>query len=119
MPTKDKPNTLKICSWNGNGIRAIEKKGFHDWIKKEEPDILCLQETKAQSEQLDDSLRKMEKYSAFFCSAERKGYSGVATYSKTEPINVRMGFGQPLYDLEGRVIETEYEKFTLFNVYFP
>lgn len=119
MPTKDKSNTLKIFSWNVNGIRAIEKKGFHDWIKKEEPDILCLQETKAQSEQLDDSLRKMEKYSAFFCSAERKGYSGVATYSKTEPVNVRMGFGQPLYDLEGRVIETEYDMFTLFNVYFP
>jgi exodeoxyribonuclease-3 len=110
---------LKIFSWNVNGIRAIQKKGFHDWVKKTSPDILCLQETKAQSDQLDDSLLKIDKYLAYFFSAERKGYSGVATYSKPEPLNVRNGFGKPLYDDEGRVIETEYEKFTLFNVYFP
>ncbi len=117
MPSK--PNTLKIFSWNVNGIRAIEKKGFHDWIKKADPDILCLQETKARQDQLEDSLLKIDKYTAHFFSGERKGYSGVATYSKAVPLNVRTGFGQPIYDLEGRVIETEFEKFTVFNVYFP
>jgi exodeoxyribonuclease-3 len=117
MPAKNK--IIKIFCWNVNGIRAIEKKGFRDWIKKANPDILCLQETKAQEEQLEDSLKKINPYSSYFFSAERKGYSGVATYSKINPSNVRMGFGKKLYDLEGRVIETEYENFTLFNVYFP
>ncbi len=119
MPSKENKNITKIFGWNVNGIRAIEKKGFHNWIKKANPDILCLQETKAQEEQLEDSLKKINPYSSHFFSAERKGYSGVATYSKIIPSNIRMGFGNKLYDLEGRVIETEYENFTLFNVYFP
>ena len=121
MPTKvkSKAKTIKIFCWNVNGIRAIEKKGFHGWIKKASPDILCLQETKAQEEQLGESLRKINKYSAYFFSAERKGYSGVATYTKIKPVNINTGFGKQIYDTEGRVIETEFEKFTLFNVYFP
>lgn len=117
MPAKKK--TIKIFCWNVNGIRAIQKKGFHDWVKKANPDILCLQETKAREDQLDDSLKSMDKYSSYFFSAERKGYSGVATYSRIKPLNIRTGFGKPAYDVEGRVIETEYENFTLFNVYFP
>ena len=117
MPAKQQ--ILKLFSWNVNGIRAIEKKGFHDWIKKADPDVLCLQETKAQQDQLEDSLLKIDKYSAHFFAGERKGYSGVATYTKEMPLNVRTGFGQHVYDIEGRVIETEFDKFTVFNVYFP
>ena len=116
MPSK---KGLKLFCWNVNGIRAIQKKGFLDWIKKESPDVLCLQETKAQIEQLDEGLTKVDGYCCHFFSAEKKGYSGVATYSKVTPVSVRTGFGKPLYDLEGRVIETEFKDFTLFNVYFP
>jgi exodeoxyribonuclease-3 len=116
MPSKKQ---LRLFCWNVNGIRAIQKKGFLDWIKKESPDVLCLQETKAQSDQLDDTLVKMDGYFCHFFSAEKKGYSGVATFTKASPVSVNMGFRKPLYDLEGRVIETEFENFTLFNVYFP
>jgi exodeoxyribonuclease-3 len=119
MPAKRGANNIKIFCWNVNGIRAIEKKGFHKWIKKASPDVLCLQETKAQEDQLEDSLKKIDKYSAYFFSAERKGYSGVATYARIKPLNVNKGFGKLMYDNEGRVIETEFDKFTLFNVYFP
>ena len=115
MPQKN----IKIFCWNVNGIRAIEKKGFHEWLKESSPDILCLQETKAQSEQLEKSLTKIDGYKSHFFSAEKKGYSGVGTYSKAEPKEVRTGFNNPLYDIEGRVIETEFEEFSLFNVYFP
>lgn len=115
MPKKN----IHIFCWNVNGIRAIQKKGFIDWVKKTSPDIFCLQETKAQVEQLNDEIIKIDKYQSYFFSAERKGYSGVATYSRIKPINVKFGFGKPFYDCEGRVIETEFDNFTLFNVYFP
>ena len=113
------PNNIRIFCWNVNGIRAISKKGFTDWVKKESPDIFCLQETKAQVEQLDDAITKIDEYQSYFHSAERKGYSGVATYSRIKPLNVKLGFGKPEYDIEGRVIQTDYENFSLFNVYFP
>jgi exodeoxyribonuclease-3 len=117
MPSK--PKTLKIFCWNVNGIRAIQKKGFLEWVNKNSPDILCLQEIKASEDQLDKSLRKIDRYLSYFFSAERKGYSGVATYTRIKPVNVRTGFGRPVYDTEGRVIETEFDDFILFNVYFP
>ena len=110
---------LRIMCWNVNGIRAIWKKGFPEWFAAEMPDILCLQETKAQPDQLTDEIKKFNGYKSYFFSAEKKGYSGVAIYSKLKPLNVRAGFEMPLYDEEGRVIEIEYEKFVLFNVYFP
>jgi exodeoxyribonuclease-3 len=111
--------SLRIFTWNVNGIRAIQKKGFLQWVEKESPDIVCLQETKAQIDQLDDSLIKIDKYLSHFFSAERKGYSGVATYTRIKPQSIKMGFDKPVFDKEGRVIETKFEKFTLFNVYFP
>lgn len=117
MPAKK--NIIKIFCWNVNGIRAIQKKGFIDWVKKANPDILCLQETKAHESQLDDELKNIDKYSSYFFSAVRKGYSGVANYTRIKPLSTRTGFGKQMYDAEGRVIETEYENFTLFNVYFP
>jgi exodeoxyribonuclease-3 len=110
---------IRIFSWNVNGIRAIQKKGFTKWVKKASPDILCLQETKAQEEQLDDSLKNIDKYSSIFFSAEKKGYSGVATYTRLKPITVKKGLGKPYFDKEGRVIETEFKGFALYNVYFP
>lgn len=110
---------MKLISWNVNGIRAIAKKGFIDWVKKEEPEILCIQETKAWEEQLDDSLRNIPGYTSYFSEANKKGYSGVAVYTKTKPLTVSKGFGIEKFDSEGRILFCEYEKFTLFNIYFP
>jgi len=110
---------LKIYSWNVNGIRAIQNKGFREWFKKAKPDILCLQETKAQPDQLADELKNIDKYKSFWFSAEKKGYSSVAIYSLPEPVSINNGFCNPLFDCEGRVIFAEYDKFVLVNVYFP
>jgi exodeoxyribonuclease-3 len=112
-------NNLRLLSWNVNGIRAIQKKGFIDWLKNENPDILCLQETKAHPDQLDDVLKNVDGYSAYFSSAEKKGYSGVVTYSKLKPVNIQQGIGIKKFDSEGRFIITEFDEFTLFNIYFP
>ncbi|HJY63247.1 MAG TPA: exodeoxyribonuclease III [Ignavibacteria bacterium] len=110
---------IRIFCWNVNGIRAICKKDFLKWFKKTSPDILCLQETKAHPDQLGEEVKKFNGYWSEFFSAEKKGYSGVATYSKTAPLSVKKGFGNPYFDNEGRVIETEYKNFVLYNVYFP
>ena len=111
--------SIKILSWNVNGIRAAYKKGILDWFKKEKPDILCLQETKAHPEQLVDDLKNVNGYESFFSSAEKKGYSGVVTYTKNKTLNVQHGIGIKKFDSEGRFIITEFESFTLFNIYFP
>ena len=78
----------KILSWNVNGLRAIHKKGFIEWLQAESPDILCIQETKAAREQLPRALKSIKGYHAYFCEAEKKGYSGVAIYTKTKPKTV-------------------------------
>ena len=109
----------KIISWNVNGIRAAYKKGILDWFGKEKPDILCLQETKAHPEQLTEDLLNVNGYKAYFSSAEKKGYSGVVTYTKDEPLNVEHGIGIKKFDSEGRFIITEFKSFMLFNIYFP
>ncbi len=111
--------SIRILSWNVNGIRAAWKKGFLDWLERDNPDIVCLQETKAQIDQLGDEIKNVNQYKSYFFSAEKKGYSGVAVYSKIVPIAVRNGFGKAEFDSEGRVLELEYESFVLFNVYFP
>jgi exodeoxyribonuclease-3 len=112
--------TYKILSWNVNGIRAVHKKGFLEWMEKEKPDILCLQETKAHPEQLLEELIHPKGYHSYWHSAtSKKGYSGVALYSKTEPLHVETGFGIERFDEEGRVVMAEYPEFILFNVYFP
>jgi len=110
---------MKLVSWNVNGIRAMLKKGILDWLAGESPDLFCIQETKAQPEQLTTQLLEPPGYHTFWNSAERKGYSGVATFSKTKPINVEAGFGLEEFDIEGRVLMTEHSGFKLFNVYFP
>jgi len=110
---------MRILSWNVNGIRAADKKGFYDWFKKDQPDILCLQEIKAMKEQFPPHLRNTPNYNVYVRSAERKGYSGVATYTKEKPIDVKTGFGIEKFDDEGRILITEYSGFVLFNIYFP
>jgi len=112
-------SSVKILCWNVNGIRAVRGRGFLEWLQQESPNILCLQETKAHLEQLDKDLREPYGYHTYWNYPERKGYSGVATYTKTEPVNVRYGFESAGLDLEGRVIITEYADFLLMNVYFP
>jgi exodeoxyribonuclease-3 len=110
---------IRILSWNVNGIRAVQKKGFVEWFTSEEPEILCIQETKAWKEQLTDELTDPAGYSVYFAEAERKGYSGVALYTKLEPVRVEYSFGERSFDPEGRTIVADYEDFILFNVYFP
>lgn len=110
---------MRIISFNVNGIRAIQKKGFLEWMKSDSPDILCLQETKALKEQLDKELIDIPGYHSIFCSAEKKGYSGVAVYSKIQPVSVSTGFGITEFDSEGRIISADYGHFCLFNIYFP
>ncbi len=105
--------------WNINGIRAIWKKGFPEWLAKNAPDIMCLQETKAQQAQLAEEVIRFGKYRSYFFSAEKKGYSGVAVYSMQKPVRAKAGLGKPEFDSEGRLIELEFEKFVLFNIYFP
>ena len=110
---------MRILSWNVNGIRAAYKKGLLDWFKKEDPDILCIQETKAHPEQLTDDLRNVDGYESYFSSAERKGYSGVAIYTKQKPKKVEHGFGVKKFDSEGRILVAEYPKFVLMSIYYP
>ena len=111
---------MKILCWNVNGIRAVVNKGFLKWFEKESPDVLCLQETKASPGQLGPALTHPKGYHAYFHSSEvKKGYSGVVTYTKKEPIKVEYGMLGEKFDGEGRVVMTEFEDFMLFNVYFP
>lgn len=108
-----------LLSWNVNGIRAIEKKGFLDWLQKTSPDILCLQETKAEQKDLSQKLLTPAGYKTFWSSAEKKGYSGVGIYTKVAPQSVTEGLGKNEFDSEGRTLVMEYDDFTLFNIYFP
>jgi exodeoxyribonuclease III len=111
---------MKLISWNVNGIRAVQKKGFVDFVIREDPDLLCLQETKANKDQLEPILHTPHSdYDSYWSSASRKGYSGVVTYSKVKPLKVEHGIGIEKFDSEGRFIITHFEKFVLYNVYFP
>ena len=107
---------MKLISWNVNGIRAAMKKGFLDFAAEADPDILCLQETKMQEGQAEVPL---EGYHQYWCSADKKGYSGTAVFTKEEPLSVTTGIGIDEHDHEGRVITCEYPDFYLVNVYVP
>lgn len=109
---------MKIVSWNVNGIRAVQKKGFVDILNSFDADIVALQETKAQPSQLDEELLKIDRYSSFFESAQKKGYSGVGIYSKKEPLMVQ-NLGIEEFDSEGRVLIAHFDEFVLLNCYFP
>lgn len=112
-------SNVRLLSWNVNGIRAVLKKGFLEWFLKEQPDILCIQETKAQEEQIPDTIKKVDGYFTYFASAERKGYSGVGLFTKLKPRHVQTEFGIKKFDNEGRVIIADHGKYLLFNIYFP
>ena len=110
---------VKILCWNVNGIRAVSRAGFLEWLYKESPDVICLQETKANPDQLSEEQKQPKGYYAYWNYPERKGYGGVATFTQEKPMDVQKGFGIPKFDVEGRVIVTKYPQFTLFNIYFP
>ncbi len=110
---------MKIVSWNINGIRAITKKDFFEDIASINPDILCLQETKAQDAEVEKALAEMTDYNQYYNSAETKGYSGVAILSKTKPLSITYDMGIEEHDQEGRVLCAEFDKFYLVNVYVP
>lgn len=110
---------MKILSWNVNGLRAVHKKGHFNWLIEQSPDIFCLQETKALAEQLPEEVRSPAGYYSYFNSPDvKKGYSGVAIYSKTEPLKVEYGI-DGVKDEEGRILVAHYKDFVLLNVYFP
>lgn len=110
---------MKIISYNVNGIRAAVSKGLYDWLEVESPDILCLQETKAQEEQIDLITMQSMGYQSYIHSAEKKGYSGVALFSKQPADNIEIGMGVPLYDQEGRVLRADFGDLTVVSVYIP
>lgn len=110
---------MKIVGWNVNGVRAAVKKNFLNEVKDSGADIFCIQETKAQDDQVQEALKDLEGYHIYSNSAEKKGYSGVATFSKEKPLSVTMGIGVEEHDTEGRVLTTEFSNFFLVNVYVP
>jgi len=110
---------MKIISWNVNGIRAVAKKEFFKDFEQMAPDILCLQETKAQDEQVSEAIASINNYFLYSNSAEKKGYSGTAILSKIKPISISKDMGIVEHDKEGRVLCLEYDSFYLINVYVP
>src|SRR3989338_9738960 len=111
---------MKIISWNINGLRATYKSGHWADVLKFKPDILCLQETKAEPEQLSDEVRSPAGYFSYFSACKiKKGYSGVAIYTKIKPEKIEYGMGIPRFDDEGRILVAYYKDFVLLNVYFP
>ncbi len=110
---------MKLISWNVNGIRAAEKKGLLDYLAAVDADVICLQETKAQPDQIPLTLQLVDGYQAWFCSADRKGYSGTAVYSRIAPQRVTYGLDQPEFDQEGRTLILDFPAFRLYNIYYP
>jgi|SRR5690606_25772933 len=110
---------MKIISWNVNGIRAIVKKGFFENMKQLNPDIICLQETKAHDDEIEKALQAMDTYYQYYNSANRKGYSGTTILSKTKPLSVTKDMAISEHDTEGRLQCAEYRDFYLVNVYVP
>jgi len=114
------PQTIRLFSWNVNGLRACARKGFGDWLAAERPDVLGLQETRALPEQLDDEVREPGGYDVWFHPAERKGYSGVALFTQIPPESVILGgLDEHRFDSEGRLIIADYGSFLFYTGYFP
>ena len=112
--------SIKLVSWNVNGIRAVSKKeDFWNWFDNTDADIINFQEVRATEKQIPKKLANIDDFHKFYNSAEKKGYSGVGTYSKIEPIGITRGLGVEELDNEGRVLKIEYPDFILFNIYFP
>jgi exodeoxyribonuclease III len=110
---------MKIISWNVNGLRAVIKKNFMEFISDDNPDILCIQETKLQEEQIPQEILSETSYNKYWSYAEKKGYSGVAIFTREVPEQVTYSIGEDRFDREGRTIIAEFRDFTLINCYFP
>ncbi|HVK60946.1 MAG TPA: exodeoxyribonuclease III [Bdellovibrionales bacterium] len=110
---------MKIMSFNVNGIRAVYKKGFVEFVEREQPDILCVQETKANKDQCEPGIINPDGMLSYWSSGIRKGYSGTATFVRKEPKGTASGIGISEYDSEGRFVITDHGDFTLYNIYFP
>ena len=110
---------MRIVSVNLNGIRSAHKKGFHSWLSRQRADVFCLQETKAQVEQLDPAVRSPGRWHTYYADAEKKGYSGVAIFAKREPDAVTVGLGFEDFDREGRYIQADFGKLSVASVYLP
>jgi exodeoxyribonuclease-3 len=110
---------IRLLCWNVNGIRSVKNKGLLEWLNLESPDMLAIQETKAQPEQLDSDIKEPPGYHTYWNYSERKGYSGVALYTKEVPESIGYDLGTSKLDIEGRVIRAEYLEFTLLNIYYP
>jgi len=111
--------SMKIITWNVNGLRATLGKGALNWAWEQAPDVLCLQEIKVRPEQLKEEQRNFPGYEVVWNPAERAGYSGVATFLRTASLELQLGMNAPLFDTEGRLISTLHPGFRLFNIYFP
>ena len=109
----------KLVSWNVNGLRAIQKKGFYDWLLESGADAVGLQEIKIQPDQVTLDMVSVPGYTPYWAHGERAGYSGVALYCKEAPLSITEGLGIPRFDCEGRTIIAEYPEFTLYNIYYP
>lgn len=110
---------MRIITANLNGIRAAARKGFFDWLKKQDADVVCIQETKAQVHQLEDKVFTPEGYHCYYHDAVKKGYSGVAIYSRLQPDEVITGMGNAELDIEGRYIEARFGKLSVISLYLP
>ena len=110
---------MKIISYNVNGIRAALKKGFSEWLKYSDPDVVCLQEIKAQKDQIDTSIFEELGYNHYWFSAQKKGYSGVGILSKTIPNNISYGTGISSMDYEGRILRVDFDECSVMSLYLP
>ncbi len=110
---------MRLISWNVNGIRAIQRKGFTEWLEKERPDILCLQETKAHANQIPEEIAHALDYHTYFELGVRKGYSGTGLFTRIKPKTVKTALGIEKFDCEGRIQIANYGTFELYNIYFP
>lgn len=110
---------MRIITLNANGIRSAARKGFFDWLEQQDADVVCVQETKAQREQLDDPVYRPPGYHSYYFDAEKKGYSGVAVYSRRKPDRVVVGYGSREFDREGRYLEVSLGKLSVVSVYLP
>ncbi|MDH5648541.1 MAG: exodeoxyribonuclease III [Gammaproteobacteria bacterium] len=110
---------MRVITANLNGIRSANDKGFHQWLARQKADIVCIQETKAQVDQLTDIMLAPKGFHGYFHDAEKKGYSGVAMYCRKQPDRIRMGLGFPEFDLEGRYIQADFGNLSIASIYLP
>ncbi|MDH3452498.1 MAG: exodeoxyribonuclease III, partial [Gammaproteobacteria bacterium] len=110
---------MRIVTLNANGIRSAARKGFFNWLSRQQADVVCVQETKAQRAQLSDPVFHPRGFHSFYLDAERKGYSGVAIYSRERPTSIVQGIGDPEVDREGRYLEARFDKLSVVSLYAP